>query len=58
MYEKMRMRIDSVLEKGKVIEEYITNEEERQAFSKWAQPGFTPQQHPSVIQVLFYFFMT
>ncbi|CAI9093442.1 OLC1v1028944C1 [Oldenlandia corymbosa var. corymbosa] len=52
MYEKMRMKIESVMEKGKVTDEYITSEEELQAFSQWKDGIFTRQQHPSVIQVL------
>ncbi|KAF5478061.1 hypothetical protein F2P56_004651 [Juglans regia] len=52
MYECMKQRVEKVLEKGKVGEEYITEELERKAFSKWADHGFTRQDHPTVIQVL------
>ncbi|CAI9093439.1 OLC1v1028941C1 [Oldenlandia corymbosa var. corymbosa] len=52
MYEKMRTKIESVMEKGKVTDEYITSEEEHEAFSIFQQESFTRQQHPSVIQVL------
>ncbi|KAF5478060.1 hypothetical protein F2P56_004650 [Juglans regia] len=52
MYESMKRRVEKVLEKGKVGEEYITEELERKAFSKWVDHGFTWQDHPTVIQVL------
>ncbi|CAI9093441.1 OLC1v1028943C2 [Oldenlandia corymbosa var. corymbosa] len=52
MYEKMRTKIESVMEKGKVTDEYITSGEEHEAFTIWKQGSFTRQQHPSVIQVL------
>ncbi|KAL3499202.1 hypothetical protein ACH5RR_038295 [Cinchona calisaya] len=51
MYESMKIRIESVVEKGLIPDEYISNEQEHEAFSNWT-PGFTRQQHPSVIQVL------
>ncbi|KAL3532892.1 hypothetical protein ACH5RR_006413 [Cinchona calisaya] len=51
MYESMKMRIESVVEKGTIPDEYITNEQEHEAFSNWT-PGFTRHQHPSIIQVL------
>ncbi|XP_022721669.1 cellulose synthase-like protein G3 [Durio zibethinus] len=51
MYESMKVRIEHVVETGKV-DEYITNDQDRQAFSKWSTDGFTRQNHPSVIQVL------
>ncbi|KAG2680820.1 hypothetical protein I3760_11G115800 [Carya illinoinensis] len=51
MYESMKERVEEVLEKGKVGEEYIT-ELERKAFGKWTNYGFTHQDHPTVIQVL------
>ncbi|XP_040988131.1 cellulose synthase-like protein G3 isoform X2 [Juglans microcarpa x Juglans regia] len=52
MYESMKQRVERVLEKGKVDEEYITEELERKAFSQWVDHGFTRQDHPTVIQVL------
>lgn len=54
MYEKMKIRIENVVEQGKLTEEYITNEQEHQVFRKWTQEEFTRQQHPSVIQVNFW----
>ena len=53
MYEKMKMRVESAVAKGEIADEYITSEQERTAFSKWT-PGFTRQQHPSVVQVTHY----
>ncbi|XP_027119792.2 cellulose synthase-like protein G3 [Coffea arabica] len=50
MYEQMKKRIENVIDSGKVSE-YITSEEEPEAFSKWNKE-FTRQDHPAVIQVL------
>ncbi|KAF8380023.1 hypothetical protein HHK36_027492 [Tetracentron sinense] len=51
MYESMKEKVESVVEKGHVGEECITTEHEREAFNKWTT-GFTRQDHPTVIQVL------
>ncbi|CAL8157700.1 unnamed protein product [Prunus armeniaca] len=51
MYKRMKARVKNVIERGKVAQEYITGEEEIQAFSKWTEE-FTRQDHPTVIQVL------
>ncbi|KAL5814414.1 hypothetical protein ACOSQ4_025055 [Xanthoceras sorbifolium] len=51
MYESMKFRIDHVVEKGEVSDEYITSDQEREAFDKWKN-GFTRQNHPTIIQVL------
>ncbi|CAI9093446.1 OLC1v1028948C1 [Oldenlandia corymbosa var. corymbosa] len=52
MYENMKEKIENVVEKGNVTDEDLSSEEELEAFSKWKRGIFTPQQHPSVIQVL------
>lgn len=54
MYENMKRRIEEVIEKGKVDEDYINNEEELQAFTKYWTFGFTRHNHPSIIQVNIY----
>ena len=46
----MKGRVENVVERGKVEDEYITCEEERETFNKWTE-GFTRQDHPTVIQV-------
>ncbi|GFS38083.1 cellulose synthase like G3 [Actinidia rufa] len=51
MYESMKMRVEKVVERGSVPSEYITDEQQHQAFSKWTA-GFTSQDHPTVLQVL------
>lgn len=52
MYERMKMRVENAVNKGKVSEEFITNEYEREAFNKWTCQGlFTRQDHPTIIQV-------
>lgn len=50
MYKRMKARVKNVIERGKVTQEYITGEEEIQAFNKWMEE-FTHQDHPTVIQV-------
>ncbi|XP_065858307.1 cellulose synthase-like protein G3 [Euphorbia lathyris] len=52
MYESMKLKIEKVVERGKVEEEYINGDEEKQkAFNKWTH-NFTRHHHPTVIQVL------
>ncbi|KAK8658270.1 hypothetical protein V6N13_036479 [Hibiscus sabdariffa] len=52
MYESMRMKVEHVVGIGKVGDEYITSDEDRQAFSKWSSDGFSRQNHPAVIQIV------
>ncbi|KAL5718937.1 hypothetical protein ACHQM5_011788 [Ranunculus cassubicifolius] len=51
MYETMKSKVESVLNRGGVSDEHITNELESKAFKKWTT-GFTRQEHPTVIQIL------
>ncbi|TXG50720.1 hypothetical protein EZV62_023244 [Acer yangbiense] len=51
MYESLKVRVGQVVETGKVSDEYITSDQEREAFDKWTD-RFTRQDHPTVIQVL------
>ncbi|XVF51278.1 hypothetical protein PTKIN_Ptkin04bG0172200 [Pterospermum kingtungense] len=51
IYENMKVRVENVVNRGKVSEIYITNDQEREAFEKWTA-AFTPQDHPAVVQVL------
>ncbi|KAF8033397.1 hypothetical protein BT93_D2107 [Corymbia citriodora subsp. variegata] len=51
MYQNMKVRVEHVVERGKVGEEYIIGDRERQALSKWTDE-FTRQNHPAVIEVL------
>ena len=50
----MKVRVESVVERGKVGDEFISGEDEvlRHAFSKWTD-GFTGQDHPTIIQVIY-----
>lgn len=50
LYESMKRKVESVIERGKVYNEYITTDDEHKAFSKWTDE-FTRQNHPTVIQV-------
>ncbi|KAL5552420.1 hypothetical protein UlMin_002596 [Ulmus minor] len=49
--ETKKIKVENAVERGKVDEESITGERERQAFSKWTK-GCTRHDHPSIIQVL------
>ncbi|KAK3434249.1 hypothetical protein EUGRSUZ_D01765 [Eucalyptus grandis] len=51
MYESMKMRVEHVVERGKVGEEYIIGDRERRALNMWTDE-FTRQNHPAVIEVL------
>ncbi|XP_057510917.1 cellulose synthase-like protein G3 isoform X2 [Actinidia eriantha] len=51
MYKSMKERVENVIERGKVGDESITCEEEREAFNKWREE-FIGQDHPTIIQVL------
>ncbi|MQL99282.1 hypothetical protein Taro_032002 [Colocasia esculenta] len=51
MYQRMKGRIEGVLEKGSIDAEYVVSEEEVEIFKKW-ETGFSRQEHPSIIQVL------
>ncbi|XP_050226230.1 cellulose synthase-like protein G3 [Mercurialis annua] len=51
MYESMKFKIEHVLERGAVDDEYINGDQDREAFDKWTDK-FTKHDHPTVIQVL------
>ncbi|GAB4857626.1 hypothetical protein Ancab_015532 [Ancistrocladus abbreviatus] len=51
LYESMRLKVESVVEKGKVMDKYIEGEEQRKALSKW-NPNFTRKDHPTIIEIL------
>ncbi|KAL5551587.1 hypothetical protein UlMin_001763 [Ulmus minor] len=51
LYESMKVRVENVVERGKVDDQYITDEQYHQGFAKWTD-GFTRQDHPTVIQVV------
>ncbi|CAI9775794.1 unnamed protein product [Fraxinus pennsylvanica] len=51
-YEHMKIRVENVVEKGKVSDEYISSELQHQLLSQYWTKDFTRQNHPSIIQVL------
>ncbi|XP_010267672.1 PREDICTED: cellulose synthase-like protein G3 [Nelumbo nucifera] len=52
MYGMMKEKIESVMERrGGFVNDFISSDHHRQAFNKWT-PGFTRQDHPTVIEVL------
>uniref|UniRef100_A0A2P2KHT6 Cellulose synthase-like protein G3 n=1 Tax=Rhizophora mucronata TaxID=61149 RepID=A0A2P2KHT6_RHIMU len=51
MYEGMKVKVEHVLERGKIDDEYITGKSKRRIFDKWTDK-FTRQEHPTVIEVL------
>ncbi|CAN1779048.1 Cellulose synthase-like protein G3 [Linum perenne] len=50
MYVNMKLKVEHVLERGKVDEQFINDIEENRIFDKWTDK-FTKQNHPSIIQV-------
>ncbi|KAG4184740.1 hypothetical protein ERO13_A09G189501v2 [Gossypium hirsutum] len=51
MYEDMKVKVEHVIDKGEVTDEYITDHQQRQAFNKWTK-SFTRMDHPTVIQII------
>ncbi|KAB1212587.1 Cellulose synthase-like protein G3 [Morella rubra] len=51
MYYSMEAKVENILLIGKVEDQYIESEQQREAFNKWTD-GFTRHDHPTVIQVL------
>ncbi|KAL4297147.1 hypothetical protein GQ457_12G000610 [Hibiscus cannabinus] len=51
MYEDMKVKVEHVVDQGEIVDEYITDDQRRQAFNQWTN-GFTPSHHPTVIQVI------
>ncbi|KAK8482455.1 hypothetical protein V6N13_060335 [Hibiscus sabdariffa] len=51
MYEDMKVKVEHVVDNGEIVDEYITDDQRRQAFNQWTN-GFTPAHHPTVIQVI------
>ncbi|RVX04114.1 Cellulose synthase-like protein G3 [Vitis vinifera] len=49
MYETMKIKVESVVEKGTIPHDHITNKQEKQAFSRWTDE-FTQANHPAVVQ--------
>ena len=56
MYEEMKMKVEDVVEKGEVGDEFMDGEEDRFTFSKWTK-SFTPQSHPTIIKVCHLFIL-
>ncbi|GER57592.1 cellulose synthase-like protein [Striga asiatica] len=52
MYASMKMKVENVMDRGKVSEEYITSDDERRFLEQYWAQDFTRQNHPSVIKVL------
>ncbi|KAL5717635.1 hypothetical protein ACHQM5_010615 [Ranunculus cassubicifolius] len=51
LYETMKEKVESVVDRGGVGDEHITSESDSRAFKQWTA-GFTVRDHPTVIQVL------
>lgn len=51
MYETMKERVESALEKGGVSADLVSSEEDKHIFQKWKE--FSRNNHPSVVQVWF-----
>ncbi|KAK6251466.1 hypothetical protein SCA6_005471 [Theobroma cacao] len=51
MYKTMKVKVEHIVDKGEISDEYIVDNEYREAFSKWTD-GFTRMDHPAVVQVI------
>ncbi|OMP02893.1 Cellulose synthase [Corchorus olitorius] len=51
MYENMKAKVEHVVDKGEISDEYIIDNPHREAFKKWTK-DFTRTDHPAVIQVI------
>ncbi|WRX17701.1 Cellulose synthase - like 10 [Theobroma cacao] len=51
MYKTMKVKVEHIVDKGAISDEYIVDNEYREAFSKWTD-GFTRMDHPTVVQVI------
>ncbi|KAB1215437.1 Cellulose synthase-like protein G2 [Morella rubra] len=49
MYYSTKAKVENIVQIGKVGDQYIESEKQREAFNKWTD-GFTPHDHPTVIQ--------
>lgn len=52
MYEDMQVKVEHVIDKGEVSDEYIADDQQRQAFKKWTK-SFTRMDHPHCHSGLF-----
>lgn len=53
MYENMKVRVEKVVERGSVCgDDMKDHQHSLEAFGKWRDQHFTPQDHPTVIQVV------
>ncbi|XP_078150225.1 cellulose synthase-like protein G3 isoform X2 [Carex rostrata] len=50
IYETMKERVESALDKGSVSAELVSSEEDQHIFQKWKQ--YSRNNHPAVVQVL------
>ncbi|KAC9618554.1 hypothetical protein E3N88_45549 [Mikania micrantha] len=51
-HEKTELRIENAMKRGEICPDYITDELQRQIFTKYHTPGFSRDNHPVIIQVL------
>ncbi|CAN6456151.1 unnamed protein product [Victoria cruziana] len=51
LYDEMKQRVESAVERGDVNEDQVIDQEDVTAFKKWT-PGFSRRNHPTVIEVL------
>lgn len=53
MYENMKRRVEDVVEKGCISDDYKTSVSAAKAFGKWGE-DFTPLDHQAVVEVKLY----
>lgn len=56
MYLTMKEKVETALDRGYVSNDLLSSGEDDELFERWK--GFTRHDHPSVIQVFFYYRQT
>lgn len=58
LYETMKLRVDEVMKRGRVGDEYVTHETGRKALSRWTGKNFDRQDHPAIVEVRTFIYYT
>ncbi|GJZ00278.1 cellulose synthase-like protein G3 [Tanacetum coccineum] len=51
IYDVMKIKVETVVERGEVYPEYISDEQQQHTFNKYRTSGFTRSNHPAIIEV-------
>ncbi|GJW41693.1 cellulose synthase-like protein G3 [Tanacetum coccineum] len=50
IYDVMKIKVETVVERGKVYPEHISDEQQQHTFNKYRTSGFTRSNHPAIIE--------